>query len=281
MSERKCRRCGQEFSSIQALEKHLQKKKSCIVTLEDISCDVLLTDIYTKRAERYGNDLQYHCPTCQNKYKTSRGLNMHVKNHHNECPPVNTQNLENLLTGIMNRLETMENSKAVQITINSHVTTNNNVQVNNFGSEKVDHIKNDRNFMWSCARNLICKGNGNGIKQLVSRIHFDPEHECNNNVRLKSMKRELMEVFDGDRWCIRDTTESVDGMIRNGYRIMDDYYRNSDTGIREYDENELDSRIFGDLLKLATRDKSIYNYLKKTIIALVVDGTVNKNISLP
>lgn len=280
MAKQMCKRCGQEFACVQSLETHLKRKKVCTATLDDIPRELILDEILKKRKERFGTIMPYKCDLCPCQYKTPHGLQKHKCTHHVTASDGHI--LTDILTSIKTLTDKLDNIDEQarntlhinNVTINGDVsaTTNNVVQLNNFGNEDLDYVRNDKDFMWSCARNLSCFGANNGMKQLVSRIHFDPENKSNRNVRLKSLKRDLVEVFDQGRWSIRDKDESVDRMIRTGYRLIDEYYRNSE-GIKEYDEKELDSRIFSDLLKMATRDKTIYNYLRKAIFALVVDET--------
>jgi hypothetical protein len=81
----------------------------------------------------------------------------------------------------------------------SNINTTNNtntIVVNTFGKEKMDHISHYDKIEW--ARNPA-----QGVVDYVRKKHFDPDMPCNHNFRIKSTKKNTVEVYR-DGWCVED-----------------------------------------------------------------------------
>jgi hypothetical protein len=148
--------------------------------------------------------------------------------------------------------------------INSNNVTTNVVNINNFGSETYDHLSSD--FIKSCLLNHMT-----GMKELIKQIHFSEEAPQNNNVRVKSLKHELVEVKKDNKWIPTNTHEAMDIMINKGYRVANRYYFDNNNDIRDYDINELDMRIQNFLLTIMDKTNINYFNLRKRILAVILE----------
>jgi hypothetical protein len=154
---------------------------------------------------------------------------------------------------------------------NTNNTTNNNtnnitINLNNFGSETYDHIDNE--FIKQCVMNSIT-----GLKQLIEKIHFSTEAPKNKNIRVKSLKRNMVEVANANNWTIKDASEALDTMINKGCVLMNGVYANPESGLQDIDEQELDYSIQIELNKILTKDKNMYNTIRRRILALIASHT--------
>jgi hypothetical protein len=84
---------------------------------------------------------------------------------------------------------------------------------NNFGSESLDHLPHE--FLTFCV--MSCN---KGIRNLLQEIHYNQDVQENNNIRISSVKRKLLEKFVDGRWVVCDQNNTLDEMIKNGYRIL-------------------------------------------------------------
>jgi hypothetical protein len=142
------------------------------------------------------------------------------------------------------------------------VTNNYNIIINPFGKEKIDHIINDYEFMKKCVRNATT----HGVTDLSRRIHFDDEHPENKNIRLKSLKRELMEVMKEDnQWHLMDKSEALDKLMRKAFVALHNFYDKNLT-----DDDEGDFRL--DLLrKIQIKYTNIYYTVCKRLNVVIMD----------
>lgn len=136
--------------------------------------------------------------------------------------------------------------------------------MNNFGQEKCDHLSDE--FIQKCMLN-----NNTGVKALIEKLHFSDDVPDNKNIRLRSLKNNLVEVIKNDKWIPKDANEAMDSMIRKGFLIMNKCYNDENTWIKEKDVNELDLRIQNFLIEIMDKGNKNYFELRRRILALVIE----------
>lgn len=158
----------------------------------------------------------------------------------------------------------------------SNTTTTNNIQnniqnirniqnfQNNFGSETHDHITTD--FIRECIHKSV-----NGVQTLIEKIHFSQEVPENNNVWLKSTKKNLVEVVSNQKWVVKDANEALEAMIHNGQRMLSGYYFDPESGLLEKELSELDTRIQNFLNSVIDRNNKHFFTLRRRIMALIIE----------
>jgi hypothetical protein len=141
------------------------------------------------------------------------------------------------------------------ITINQSII--NQPTINPFGQETTDHINKD---------NLIeyIKQYRTHFIDILNLIYEWPE---NKNVRLLSLKNKLMEVYTGDSWTVRNSTEIADAMIQRTNELGTKTYIASNL-LQEMDASEENEyRIRKLLTRLGTKPNHDYYNIKNRIIA--------------
>jgi hypothetical protein len=108
------------------------------------------------------------------------------------------------------------------------------IQINNFGNETVDHFINDIQFMRSSLQNLMSEG----FRNVIAKTYFDTNVPQNNTVVMKSMKRNLCEIFTNDRWEIVHTYTTIDKIVDKGYRIFTTFLLSDEETFAEDLRNE-------------------------------------------
>ena len=257
-----CRRCLHEFLKKHYLIAHLKKTKLCDINGEDISRDELLKDLIKEKLTD-----GYPCKKCGKIFKGSQNRYQHEKKYCNSEISLHTEIEKLKLENDKLRNTISINNSNNNINNNNNNNNNNNIVIiNNFGSENTQHIIEDKTFLEKCIKNI----KNDGMKNLLEKIHYDSTHPENNNIRIKSIKRDLCEVFDNNAWNIMDKNESLDKMIRNGYKILTSFYDNQ-IDLKEYDLAELDGRLFQLMMKVGDKDPHIYFPLRKKIYALLIN----------
>jgi hypothetical protein len=144
-------------------------------------------------------------------------------------------------------------------------STTNNITINNYGSENIDHILQDHEFMTRCVKTMLSEG----IPELLRKIHFDDEHPENQNVRLRSLKRDLMEIF-ADRWKVVPGTKTTEKLIHKGLRLLGEFY---DTTMRENPHDETDQRYQKIMMIVVGRSGNEYFAVRRHTKAMIQDET--------
>jgi hypothetical protein len=152
-------------------------------------------------------------------------------------------------------------------------TTNNieHVQINqislqSFGQEDTSHI--DRDFLTHCLLNTT-----KGVTSLLNKIHFDPDNRHNCNVRVKSKKQNLLEKINDDgTWEKCDKNNTLDEMIRKGYKILFAHFLATKDEMDHVKENEHILHTW--FTDLSSRKGDEYYRLRRDLFVLVLNNTV-------
>ncbi len=256
-----CNICNKKYASYKSLWKHNKSFHS---------------EMHINITEK---DRNFQCEKCNKKFTRKDNLKNHIEN---TCKN-NKQNdnkddkiilLENEIKTLKESMEELKKSKSNNI-INNNTTNNNNTNIqkannivnitlNNFGNESYDHITDD--FLKKCIMNNV-----SGVKSLIEKIHFSEEAPENKNVRLRSIKNNLVEISNNAKWVVKDANEAMETMIHKGCKILNGYYNNPQSGLLDEDLNELDTRIQNFLLSIMDKNNKYYFTLRRRILALLIE----------
>lgn len=260
-----CKRCGYECNMKHHLKRHLQRKNVCKPKdhdAGDLDVSILLKEF--ENSNQTSSTL-FHCKYCQKQFNDSGNRYRHQRS----CPKIiDCNDIKSLKQTVYELKKEIINLKEnVRHNIITNTITNNNtfnINVNNFGNESYEHITND--FLKQCLLNSTT-----GVKTLIEKIHFSEEAPENKNVRMKSLKNNLVEVADNKKWVVKDANEAMDSMINKGCKLMNGFYFNCDSGMMMHDINELDTRIQSFLLSVIDKNNKHYFALRRRIFALIME----------
>lgn len=150
--------------------------------------------------------------------------------------------------------------------VTTTINQNNYVVVmNNFGSEDVSHVLQDKKFLDECLSTLHT-----GIPNVVSKIYYDESKPENKTVVLKSAKRKTALVHTGDgRWEEKDMNQVVPLMVRKGSRILSNHLRNKDITTDDIDAQEVDIAKQGYITCVITQKKPEYDMVSSAVKASI------------
>lgn len=233
-----CKRCGHESSTKSNLLKHLRRKNPCnplndVISVDDYIKDLLGTKQY--------NEKTYSCCFCDTPFNSRQSMYRHKKT----CKKADEGNVEDItilkqtIAAMDERIKELEKNKQLSINtpgssnqINSNNTVNNiQINVKNFGYEEQSYLDNE--FLSKCFATKDIVG-------LIESIHCDKQHKENYNVRIRSLKRNLMETVVDGKWIVTRSDDTLTNLIQNGYRVLRPHgYKNKDKIIKdELDDNE-------------------------------------------
>lgn len=245
MSTYECERCHYASNDKSNFMRHLNRQKVCLPTFSTIS----IGNLKEKYVKEIDTTLKYKCRHCVKTYASRAGRILHEKKCTN-APSQDTlsnfdhnKRLDELTHQIaILRSELAESKQDLRPNpiVNSgnintiHQYVNNNVQINlnNFGSETLEHLPSE--FLTSC---FMSKD----IPTLIENIYFDDECPENHNVKLKSSKQKTMQVFADGKWRVKPANNVMDELVNKGQTILKKHYRGNKTDVHEeMTEDEID-----------------------------------------
>lgn len=142
---------------------------------------------------------------------------------------------------------------------------NNNItiHINAFGKENLDYITDK--MIIRCIDKVY-----NSIPCLIEKIHFDPNHPENHNIKITNKKLPYASVMgDNRKWKTVDRKDAIETMVDNGYNILDDKYQENKDEIDRRKQQHFEG--FQD--KYTDQDKELMKKLKTDIEILVMNGS--------
>ena len=163
------------------------------------------------------------CKHCNKTFTRKSGLTKHLKickEKKNEEILIINQNEE--MNKIKKEIEELKNFK---IQTQNNITTNNNninnsknIYINNYGDENLKHLRS-KDFA-----NLL-NGIYSAVPKLIEKIHFDPEHPENQNIKYTNQKSPYMKVIKDSKWQFVSKKEELLDLIDNKcFMLKEKYY---------------------------------------------------------
>jgi 23S rRNA pseudoU1915 N3-methylase RlmH len=138
-----------------------------------------------------------------------------------------------------------------------------NITVNSFGSENIDHITDQ----------IICKliktAPFTCVPQLIEKIHFDPEHPENHNIKITNKKLNYAEIVKNNKWVTANKKKVIDDVIQKSYDILDEKYNDNKEDISDKRKERFEN--FQE--KFENEDESLRKNMKNDVDLLLINGT--------
>lgn len=242
----KCERCNYSTTSKSDFKKHLSRKIPCEPVYSSKPLSEILLDLDKDKKK------DFVCEYCNKGFSSSSS-----RSHHKARCPSRPQNekddLKEQVKDLQQKLESLQ--KLVEKNNESHTVHNVNVQINNigetplreFGSENMEAIP--ITLIASCFMNLR-------YRDLIENLHYDPDFPENHNVRIKSIKRNVMEIYRNNRWVVVTVPSGIEELINQTTTIFRNFARQHEKQILEEDmsEEEFESNMTA-LCRISKMDK--------------------------
>ena len=163
------------------------------------------------------------CAFCNKVFTRQYGLTCHLKicrEKKNAEILIINQNEE--MDKIKKEIEELKNFK---IQTQNNITNNNNninnsknIYINNYGNEDLKHLRS-KDFA-----NLL-NGIYSAVPKLIEKIHFDPDHPENQNIKYTNQKSPYMKVIKDSKWQFVSKKEELLDLIDNKcFMLKEKYY---------------------------------------------------------
>ena len=276
-----CNDCKTSFARKSLLTQHMTSRKH----MTRICNTATLSSCGCGKSYTHKKSLEYHKKTCDFKESTTI-----------LSPPTTTMNqptvphptaTDILLETMQHKLEAYEKEREemkaqIAMLLDKHAgtgttgsgTTNNTnshnietqqniiININAFGNENTDYI--DEKAILSCI-GLVYKS----IPSLLEKIHFDPKHPENHNIKITNKKLPYASVMGNNKkWKTVDRKDAIETMVQNGYNMLDDKYTENKDKLPPAKQQKFE----GFLSKIETEDKEVMRYIKSEVDMMVLNG---------
>ena len=276
-----CERCGYETALKGCLVRHLQNKKVCLAKISNIDRKDLLSRLISKEYKTQTTTCEFcnkvvskpviarHKKTCKNRCESSQQSSQMVP----EYDALSHDTLHKLKQLIKNEiLQEMNSNQASTSIINNNTTINNNntynIQLNNFGNENTSYLTPE--FLTYCLSNPK-----KGMSFLIEKIHYNKDYPENHNLRCKSLKNNMFERFVDTQWTLCDASNTLDELIKKGYRILEAHFAETYLSNPDFFDDEDRAQSLQRFRTVLT-DKTSNEYysVKRDLRLLVKDKTM-------
>ena len=229
------------------------------------------------------------CSKCNKIYKTAR----HLYNHEKICNKVDSLTCPRCMISFSNRHHKSRHIKADKckarsiihartpniqnITNNNNITNNtqnvqtmnnyNNIIVNNFGSERIDHISNKEIMK-------ILQSGTNTVPLYIKKKHFDKNFPENNNIKYSNDNK--CQVMEDNCWQEKDIGLLSTNLMKDNTEVLLMYCDNNEIQLlNEIDDIEKYEHIRNKLFIVYNKsDNQKYNTVLTKIKELIKSSTV-------
>ena len=235
-----CKKCNKIYKNKKYLVSHEAKCKG----IDELTCPRCMVS-FTTRQHKYRH-------ITNNKCKPRSIIHARIPNADNITNNINSQNIEN-----QNNINTLNN------------TQNNNIIINNYGSERMDYLDFDKMLdIFKTAYNIP--------SILTKHIHFNKDFPENNNITCSNDDKNLSLVKMNDEYIFKNLNSLVYELIKDKTRLMHKFA----TGNKENICVTMDTRIYEDiielLLKLLLLQEPSDHY--KLQVGIIRDMIKNSNV---
>lgn len=252
-----CRHCQKTFQTKASLQRHCQTARHLV---------------------REKNDTVLHKCLCGKTFQHKSNLSRHRK----QCKYVQSTSESNLQR-MQQRLDDFEKERdelrsQIALLLDKHAcqptTTNNNstqnidtqnnihIHINAFGHENLEYL--DKKDILECISRVY-----KSVPALLEKIHFDPNHPENHNIKITNRKLPYAEVMDTkQKWKTMNKKEAIESMVINGYNFLDENY--DDVKVNLSSSKKQGFEGFQD--KMNDQDSKTMKQIKSDVEIMVMNG---------
>lgn len=248
-----CNRCGQSFTTKSNLLKHLRKDIECQPTVTTDSRKEQIDELTKKNY----NANTYDCSICCKSFNTWQSRSRHYKTCKEKIKQSN----------VIQECVTLKQGFSGNHNNVSMINQENNIHIHirDFGQENISYLPKE--FLTSCFAKK-------DIIRLIENIHCTREHPENHNIRVKSQKRNQIELRENERWMIKDEDEALTECVQNGYRILvrHGFKHKKEIIEDELDDDEAEYHSIRDWLETIHDSNKEQKPLKRKILLLLLSN---------
>lgn len=257
-----CFTCNKTFKSPKCLQAHLKSKRH-LNAVNKVS-------------------LSFECGVCGKMYSCRQSLHVHKKSCFEKSELSMNEKIEQLqntviedrklfeLERIQHQKERDEMRAQIALIFERDSTTNNTtietqnitININAFGNENIDYLEDKT--IHECIERVY-----KSIPSLLEKIHFDPSHPENHNIKITNKKLPYASIMGNNhKWKTVDRKDAIETMVNNGYNLLDYKYNENKNKFPLKKQQNFES--FQD--KFENEDKPLMKQLKSDVEMMVMNA---------
>lgn len=150
---------------------------------------------------------------------------------------------------------------------NSHINNLQIININPYGNEDMSHLTHE--FLSHCLMNPT-----KGITSLIDTIHYSDEMPTNRNIRYKSTKQNTFEKYIDSQWTECDASNTLDELIKKGYRVLNAHYTEFYLNDPEYQDDNIKRQAIEKFRFLSDKTSNEYYSVKRELRLLIKNKTL-------
>lgn len=202
----------------------------CPSTYSNDSSAFILESFLEKRRQ----EESFICSYCNNGFKSSssRSRHYHVCKFKQQIDDNQIQATKDIKAEIENLKEMM---KEYTTSLNSPTQTIASTNINNHSNNNNQYVQNNniiilRDFgnenMEALPKSLISELIIDlKYRELLENLHCDPDFPENHNIKLKSNKRQVIEIYKNDKWNTMTFVNALDEILVHANNIFHNHFR--------------------------------------------------------
>ena len=166
----------------------------------------------------------YICIYCNKSYTTNSNMRKHKKTcKKKKESEIFEINQNEKIIKMEKEIEKLKNSKCNNInninnTTNNNINNSKNIYINNYGNENLKHLKS-KDFAG------LLNGIYGAVPKLIEKIHFDPNHPENHNIKFTNRKLPYLKILKDDKWqLVHKKHELLDLIDAKYFMLKEKYY---------------------------------------------------------
>jgi hypothetical protein len=226
----KCQFCEKTFTRKYGLKCHeISCKKNLLKKPAKTAVNLLNL---TSQPAKNLISTSFKCEFCEKTFTRKYGLKCHLNNC--KIKKQNDSELESLKKEheeLKDQVEDLlielskKSPNTTEITNNITNNTNNttnqnkiiNIHINNYGNENIKYLEGDY-------LNNLLDSAFTAIPKLIEKIHFNPSHPENHNIKITNKKEPYVKIRKNDKWELQDKKETLETLVDDKYYILVDHY---------------------------------------------------------
>jgi hypothetical protein len=262
-----CCRCGYSTPKKALLIKHLHRRVECPPIFSEEPVASLLEAIENPVITLLSYPACQKCCDCGKILKNANSLRYHKSKHCNKS----AANLvrENHQSSVGRSIVTNNNTNTINNNINNNnnilQNVTNNITINAFGKENIDHISTQ--FLDQCVRRT-----DKGLVELIEKIHFDPDHNENCNMKVTNLKMPIMQVHNGLCWKYDKKTRVLSDLVDKGHGMMQEHFDDHEDRIKDQVSETMFDHIRKWMDKMQDRDKKVIESVLTDMYLLILNA---------
>jgi hypothetical protein len=231
-----------------------------------IYSDIPIEDIINSLNKPDATDKTYRCTLCEKSFSFASGLSRHTHTVHITNNTIGNSSIGN-----------NSNNNTINNTINNNYTINPviNIELNPWGSERMDYILQDMELLTKCLKNAIREG----LLTMFKEIHMNKEMLENQNIKFQREnypKQVKIYKQDGDKldWIIEEAGPILESSIKKMVNILMIHNHKLYVGIENptNDQRELYEEREKNLMDIKCKVRGLFSPIRNNILTTLKEN---------